>query len=77
MDAHYVAISRQYFATGASLSTKSSKKHEDGEIERSFMIDNANNLTELEQLRMPMMIRLREQVMQQLEDERWKYEATR
>ena len=34
-------------------------------------------VTELEQLRMPMMIRLREKVMQQLEDERWKYEATR
>ncbi|KAK3713904.1 hypothetical protein LTR37_008154 [Vermiconidia calcicola] len=58
VDAHYEAISRQYFASGASLGGRSSKKHEE----------------ELELLRLPMMMRLREQVMQQLDDERWQYE---
>lgn len=30
VDAHYNAISRQYFASGASLGSRSSKKHEEG-----------------------------------------------
>ena len=31
---------------------------------------------DLEQLRLPMMLRLREHVKQQLDDERWQYEPT-
>lgn len=39
-------------------------------------MDDTDYCTELEQLRLPMMMRLREQVMQKLDDERWQYEAT-
>ncbi|KAK5167355.1 uncharacterized protein LTR77_007054 [Saxophila tyrrhenica] len=60
LDAHYVSVARQYFSSGAALGERSgSKKHEEADFE---------------QLRLPMMMRLREQVMQQLEEERWRYE---
>lgn len=35
----------------------------------------ADAATELEQLRLPMMLRLREQVTEKLEGERWQYES--
>lgn len=78
VDAHYSAISRQYFASGASLGSRSSKKHEEGVLNRIALevkVYADTRSLELEQLRLPMMLRLREQVTERLEGERWQYES--
>ncbi|KAF2484573.1 hypothetical protein BDY17DRAFT_323416 [Neohortaea acidophila] len=59
-DTHYGAVVRHYFASGASINTKEDKNREE----------------EYEQCRLPILMRLRERVVQQLESEHWMYEAT-
>ncbi|KAF2720520.1 hypothetical protein K431DRAFT_313203 [Polychaeton citri CBS 116435] len=59
MDDHYAAVAREYFTSGAAVpSSRTSRRQED----------------EFDEYKIPMMSRLREQVLEKLELERWLYE---
>ncbi|WPG98144.1 Hypothetical protein R9X50_00093000 [Acrodontium crateriforme] len=59
-DAHYANLARFYFTSGAALGGRGTKKQEE----------------EFEAMAGPMMLRLREQAMLKIENERWMYEPS-
>ena len=71
-DDYYASMARHYFTSGTALGGRGSKKQEEGELvaTRSRPLEADKHMTEFENLALPMTLRLREQAMRRIEDER-------